>query len=536
MLRQLSIKARLGLAFGLMVLLMLVLGAGGWMATRAMFGAFETFNTSVVASLRSVDDLRAGMLTARRYEKDMIFAAIGVADFKRAQERWEAAMKSADAGLKDLEQRVKDPKVREGLGTIRSNFDAYRSGMVPVMAQLSKGDMAGDLKGAWDAPRDAKKSVDQAEQGLEEALKTVDRFIEIAHDKIAGVYATITTVIIVALLFGMGLAAFIGWRIAHSLLLPIQQGMAFASAVENGNLDEHLHIEGKDELTALSTSLVHMQEGLRGIVIKVREGSESIQVAASEVATGNHDLSSRTEQAAASLEETASSMEQLTENVRHNADAARQANQLASSASSVAQRGGDVVQQVVQTMGEISTSSRKIGDIIGVIDGIAFQTNILALNAAVEAARAGEQGRGFAVVAGEVRSLAQRSAVAAKEIKQLIGDSVSKVNAGSALVDQAGATMEQIMEAVRKVHAIMTEMGGAGQRQADGIARIAAAIDGMDAMTQQNSALVEQASAAATSLAEQAAQLTAALAVFKLGSGAPALATPTPRLALAARA
>ncbi|WP_269631434.1 methyl-accepting chemotaxis protein [Pelomonas sp. BJYL3] len=516
MLRQLSIKARLGLAFSLMVLLMLVLGGGGWLATRAMFGAFETFNTSVVASLRSVDDLRSGMLTARRYEKDMIFAAIGVADFKRAQERWEEAMKSADKGLKDLELRVKDPKVREGLTLIRNNFDAYRSGMQSVMAQLAKGGMEGDLKAAWDAPREAKKSIDLAEQGLEQALTTVDRFVEMAHDKIAGVYATITTVIVVALLAGMGLAAFIGWRIAHSLLLPIQQGMAFASAVENGNLDEHLHIEGKDELTALSTSLVHMQEGLRGIVLKVREGSESIQVAASEVATGNQDLSARTEQAAASLEETASSMEQLTETVRHNADSARQANQLASSASSVAQRGGDVVQQVVHTMGEISTSSRKIGDIIGVIDGIAFQTNILALNAAVEAARAGEQGRGFAVVAGEVRSLAQRSAEAAKEIKSLITGSMDRIEAGASLVQEAGSTMQEIVSSVQRVTDIMGEISASTLEQSTSIGEVGQAITNLDQMTQQNAALVEQGAAAASSLRDQAVGLTAAISSFRV--------------------
>jgi methyl-accepting chemotaxis protein len=261
-----------------------------------------------------------------------------------------------------------------------------------------------------------------------------------------------------------------------------------------------------------------MNESLRRIVGEVRVGTDMISTASREVASGSMDLSSRTEQQASSLEETASSMEELTSTVKQNADNARQANTLANSASDIAVKGGEVVSQVVDTMGAISGSARKIVDIIGVIDGIAFQTNILALNAAVEAARAGEQGRGFAVVASEVRTLAQRSAAAAKEIKTLIDDSVDKVDAGSMLVAQAGATMDEILASVQRVTDIMGEITSASSEQEAGIEQINIAITEMDAVTQQNASLVEEAAAAAASMTEQAASLAHAVAVFKLGN------------------
>ena len=516
MLRQLTIKPRLGLAFGIMVLLMLVLGGGGWFATRAMYGAFEQFNGSVVTGIRNADGLRAGLLTARRYEKDMIFSAIGVADYKRASQRWIESMDEADKGLKSLEQLIKDPGVSQDLHAVRENLDAYRSGMLPVMERLSKGDMAADLKGAWDAPREAKKSADAAEKSLDVALGKVDAFVDLADHKISGVYQTMSLVIEVALAVGVLLAIAIAWRISVSLLEPVRENIRFASAVEGGSLDEQLNTQGKDEMSQLALSLLQMQAGIRAIVLRVREGSESIQVAATEVAHGNQDLSGRTEQAAANLEETASSMEQLTENVRHNADSARQANQLAAQASNVATQGGTVVSQVVSTMDEISASSKKIADIIGTIDGIAFQTNILALNAAVEAARAGEQGRGFAVVASEVRSLAGRSAQAAKEIKSLISTSVEKIETGASLVSRAGTTMGEIVASVQRVTDIMGEITASTAEQSNSIGEVGQAIGQLDQMTQQNAALVEQGAAAASSLKDQALGLTQAISSFRV--------------------
>ncbi|ALU88941.1 methyl-accepting chemotaxis transducer transmembrane protein [Herbaspirillum rubrisubalbicans M1] len=317
---------------------------------------------------------------------------------------------------------------------------------------------------------------------------------------------------LVALLLGVILA----WSITRSITAPLHKAVEVASRVAKGQLDNCIEVRGGDETGQLMLALKDMNEKLVGIVSRVRQGTDTIATASTEIASGNLDLSDRTEQQASSLEETASAMEELTSTVKQNADNARQANQLANSASEVAVQGGSVVSEVVATMGSINASSRKIVDIIAVIDGIAFQTNILALNAAVEAARAGEQGRGFAVVASEVRTLAQRSASAAKEIKELIGDSVGKVEAGSKLVEQAGATMDEVVASVRRVTDIVAEISSASQEQSDGIEQVNQAINLMDEATQQNAALVEQAAAAARQMQEQAASLSETVSVFRL--------------------
>jgi methyl-accepting chemotaxis protein len=319
-----------------------------------------------------------------------------------------------------------------------------------------------------------------------------------------------------AILLGAGCAMLI----TRSVTAPLHGSVELARKVASGDLGNHVVVEGKDETSDLLQALKDMNDSLLNIVGDVRQGTEAISLASSEIAAGNADLSARTEAQAGSLEETASSMEELTSTVKQNADNARQANQLAVSASTVAQQGGDAVSKVVQTMGSIKDSSRKIVDIIGVIDGIAFQTNILALNAAVEAARAGEQGRGFAVVASEVRNLAQRSANAAREIKTLIDDSVGKVDTGSKLVDEAGNTMAMVVTSIRQVADIMGEITVASQEQSSGIEAVNHAISQMDEMTQQNSALVEQAAAAASSMQDQAARLASAVSVFKLDAAA----------------
>jgi methyl-accepting chemotaxis protein len=338
-------------------------------------------------------------------------------------------------------------------------------------------------------------------------------------------------------LFSVLLGALASWSLTRGIVRPIREAVQLAETVASGDLTRRIDASSNDETGALLRALRHMNDSLVQIVSEVRGGTDTIAGASGEIAAGNLDLSSRTEQQAASLEETAASMEQLTGTVRQNADNARQANQLAITASNVAVEGGAVVGQVITTMGSINESSRKIVDIIGVIDGIAFQTNILALNAAVEAARAGEQGRGFAVVASEVRNLAQRSAAAAKEIKVLIGDSVDKVDAGAKLVDQAGATMEQVVESIRRVTDIMAEITHATQEQTGGIEQVNQAIGLMDEATQQNAALVEESAAAATSMQEQAAKLAQVVGVFKLDAQTVAVAAPkaAPARAIAVR-
>jgi len=379
----------------------------------------------------------------------------------------------------------------------------------------------------------------KAELGMDGAFKAVvaDRLMPAMQDYVASVQAVadyqdtlfaaasthIDTVYANAkrLLLGMGLLALacgtvFATLLTRSITRPLAHAVGLAQQVASGDLTARIDVSSRDEVGQLLGALRHMNDSLLRTVTEVRNGTETIVTASRQIASGNLDLSSRTEEQASSLEETASSMEELTGTVRQNADHARQANTLAQSASALAARGGEVVSQVVTTMASINASSKKIGDIIAVIDGIAFQTNILALNAAVEAARAGEQGRGFAVVAGEVRNLAQRSAAAAKEIRGLIGDSVAKVDMGGQLVEQAGSTMLEIVQGITRVTDIMSEIASASAEQTMGIEQVNAAITQMDDVTQQNAALVEQATAAAASLEEQANALARLVSTFKV--------------------
>jgi len=356
--------------------------------------------------------------------------------------------------------------------------------------------------------------------GLAEFVKFQVELVEQGGRRAEDAYTMARNVMIVLTLAAMGVAAAIAWWVTRSVTVPIREAVDAAQAMSHGDLTVSIEARSSDETGQLLAALANTSAQLRGIVKSIKEATESIGTASQQIATGNTDLSQRTEEQASSLQETASSMEELTSTVRQTAQNAEQANQLATSASEVAARGGGVVSQVVQTMGAITESSQRIAAIIGVIDGIAFQTNILALNAAVEAARAGDQGRGFAVVASEVRSLAQKSAAAAKEIKQLITDSTGKVDEGAKLVDEAGRTMDEVVQSVRRVNENMAMISQASQQQSAGIEQVNTAVAQMDQVTQQNAALVEEAAAAAQSMHAQAERLAAAVAVFKVDRSA----------------
>jgi methyl-accepting chemotaxis protein len=459
--------------------------------------------------------------------------------------RTSATIKSADPALTDF-------FAANAAATSKNTSDILNK-LEPLMASDDEKQVfaqATEVRKLYLSSRDAairlKKEgkTEEAEQiinrdylpAAEKYLGGVSRFLEHQRGTLDTLGAQVATLkeqsrravaLLAALCVAFGI--FCSWWLTRSITRPLGDALATAENVAAGDLTGRVGATSNDEIGQLQRALQGMNANLLRIVGEIRAGTDAIATASSEIAAGNHDLSARTEQQAGSLQETASSMEELNSTVSQNAENARQASTLAVSASEVADRGGAVVAQVVDTMASINASSKKIVDIIGVIDGIAFQTNILALNAAVEAARAGEQGRGFAVVASEVRNLAQRSAAAAREIKVLINDSVSQVDGGARLVDEAGATMHEIVGSVRRVTDIIGEISAATQEQTGGIGQINQAIAQMDQVTQQNAALVEEAAAASHAMQEQAAQLAQAVSVFKLDAGArtPASAAPT---------
>ena len=451
------------------------------------------------------------------------------ADIKATTDRISTVQKAIEAMDLSAEEKAQMQKI----GNLRKAMIEVRN---QAQAAKTAADSEGALKGVNERYVPAVTAYVAALRELVELEQSSEKsFLE----QLANQRKNLFVLAFVAIFVILGCVLLGAWWLIRSIRQPLDEANHLAARIAEGDLSVRIDATRGDEFGTLMQSLSRMNEALARMVRQVRQSTDSIATASAEIAAGNQNLSERTEQTSSDLQSTASAMEQLTSTVQHSADNARQASQLASSASSVAQRGGTVVQEVVSTMGEINSSSKKIADIIGVIDGIAFQTNILALNAAVEAARAGEQGRGFAVVAGEVRSLAQRSAEAAKEIKALIGTSVQKVDSGARLVNDAGQTMQEIVQSVQRVADVIGEITAAATEQSRGIAQINTSVANLDQMTQQNAALVEQSAAAAQSLREQSDQLAHAVSVFKLGSS-PALqmskATPAPMAPIGSQA
>ena len=512
-----TIKARLLALAALAVLAMLVVGVQGLRSLAQSRAEFSHFIANDVEALTQLAGIRAGVGNLRRYEKDLLINLADAKAVERYRKEWGDTFDKVSSSLGKMAALDIPADVKRRPEELQKALQDYRGGFSGVLERVGKGEFA-DTAAANQAMEPVKGPVRAMDKALAEMTDLIDKHSAqqaVLMDEHEGtIRRNLTLVVIAAVLL---LAGYTAVNI-RSILAPLAAAVKTAERIAGHDLSQPVRVMGRDETAALMRGVQGMQDSLAEVVSGVRQSTDSIATASREVAVGSQDLSMRTEQAASNLQETASAMEQLTASVTHNAESARQANQLATNAADVARRGGAVVDEVVQTMGRISASSAKIGDIIAVIDGIAFQTNILALNAAVEAARAGEQGRGFAVVAGEVRTLAQRSAEAAKEIKSLITHSGESVESGSALVAQAGQTMHEIIDAIARVSSIVSEISHATGEQSTGIGQIGQAIAGLDQMTQQNAALVEESAAAAASLQQQADELSRSVAVFRLSA------------------
>ena len=510
---NIKIGKRLGLGFALILAMTVVIAAvGAWRMTEVAESA-KTMMAVPLAKERLITDwyslnfasIRRTAAIAKSTDPSLAayFKDDAAASVKKAAELLKQIepLIAADGPEKELFAKILEQ---------RKAYSASRDGTVKAKAEGNADEAARILEKEFTPA--AQKYQDLLQELVTMQRNSMDATANGIDDKAMAA----TRMIVILSGCALVLGAIVSWLLTRGIVLPIRDAVSVAETVASGDLTRTIEAHSKDETGALLRALRHMNDSLVGIVSQVRGGTDTIATASREISAGNLDLSARTEQQAGALEETAASMEELTTTVRQNADNARQANQLAIAASEVATQGGAVVGEVITTMGAINDSSQRIADIIGVIDGIAFQTNILALNAAVEAARAGEQGRGFAVVASEVRNLAQRSAAAAKEIKELISASVANVDAGTKLVDRAGATMEEVVGSIRRVTDIMAEITSASQEQTGGIEQVNGAIGQMDQVTQQNAALVEEAAAAAASMQDQAAKLAEVVSVFKL--------------------
>jgi methyl-accepting chemotaxis protein len=508
----LKIGTRLGLAFGAVLLITASIAAmGAWRLGTLKAAAHELATVELERSALSqkwTADINLNWVrtAAALQTTDPAYLVV-------LQKEMEATSKTIGETQKRIDPLIEDAAGKELVANIGKMRELYRGPRTELLKKKAAGeDVAAAVKTTL------QPLAENYLQALELLEKHMNERLAQSQAETNAIAVTGQWMLSLGALASTVLGLAFAWMATRSITRPIGRAVTSAQAIMNGDLGIHIQAEGSDESAQLLQALLAMRNNLARIVGEVRDNAQGVSTSSAEIAQGNHDLSARTESQASALEQTAASMEELSATVRQNADNARQANQLALSASTVAVKGGDVVGRVVETMKGINESSRKISDIISVIDGIAFQTNILALNAAVEAARAGEQGRGFAVVASEVRALAGRSAEAAQEIKSLINASVERVEHGSALVDQAGETMTEVVGSIKRVTDIMGEISTASSEQSSGVSQVGEAVQQMDTVTQQNAALVEEMAAAASSLRMQAKALVEVMAIFKLGN------------------
>ncbi|TDM09951.1 MAG: methyl-accepting chemotaxis protein [Ideonella sp. MAG2] len=513
---KLKLAPRMAFAFGLQVTITAILVALAIITARGIETEFKEVQNNYLPKIFTLTEWESEINQIARSTRTMLIME-DAADLAEQRQKIESSRAEIKKYAEDLEASIVSPQGKAALAELIKVRATFIQDLDEFLALHAKGDKEGARKQLLTELRITQLAYIKAMDTLTDQQKAM---LESAGTRVSEAIAQETTLLIGGLVVVVLLCVAMSWWLVRSIMTPMKQALALSEAVAQGDLSHTIQAEGRDEMAVLMRSLGAMSQSLSDVVSTVRVNAEAVATASAQIAQGTQDLSQRTEEQASSLQETASSMEELGSTVKNNADNARQASQLANQASGVAQHGGSVVADVVNTMGEINHSSRQISDIIGVIDGIAFQTNILALNAAVEAARAGEQGRGFAVVAGEVRNLAQRSAEAAKEIKSLISASVEKVEKGSALVDRAGKTMTEVVHSIQRVSDLVGEISTSTAEQSDGMSQVGTAVSQMDQVTQQNAALVEESAAAAESLRSQAQQLMKSVAHFKLSGQA----------------
>jgi len=516
-LTRLNIAQRLAIGFGVVIFLMLGLTVIGVYRLHQINGSIRSIANDFYPRTVMANTVKGALDDTARSMRNLLFMST-VDEIQGELATITHAGVVIDDTLQRFTRDTASPEGKQMLAAVNAARTQYQPVLANFLAAVKDGqvEQARDLILPEIAPYQSAYS-----KALDNLITFQGRGMEQAGQEAQHVSAAASLLMTGMASIATLLAILVGYSVMRSITRPLHAAIHIAERVAAGDLSVRVDSSARDETGKLLNALQDMSDGLANAVMQVRDGSDAISIAARKIAEGNANLSARTETQASTLEETASSMLELTEAVAHNAASARQANQLVMNASQVAMQGGVVMSQVVSTMKEIKDSSHQIVEIIGVIDGIAFQTNILALNAAVEAARAGEQGRGFAVVAAEVRALAQRSAAAAKEITRLIQRSVNRVEAGNVFVDEAGNTMQDIVRSVQQVASIMTEISGASDEQSEGISQVNHAIEQIDDMTQQNAALVEQAAAAAQSMQDQAVALERAVSLFQVDAGAP---------------